>query len=216
MSRAAGGSGAAPDLGFQHRFVPDGGAGFTLLLLHGTGGSEDDLLPLGRLLAPGAALLSPRGQVLEHGMSRYFRRLAEGVFDVEDLLRRTHELAGFVRGACAHYALDPRRIIATGYSNGANIAASLLMVEPGTLAGAVLLRPMVPLTPPGPPDLAGVGVFISAGRDDPYSRDADQLARMLSEYGAAVELRWQSAGHGLERVDVDQARDWIASHPLAR
>src|SRR5437588_9417037 len=147
---------------FIHEFVP-GSSERTLLLLHGTGGNERDLIPLGHELDPGAALLSPRGKVLEHGMPRFFRRLAEGVFDLEDLTRRTHELADFVADAATRYGFDPRNVIAVGFSNGANIAASLLLLRPETLAAAVLFRPMIPLVPETLPDLSRVPVFIAAG-----------------------------------------------------
>src|SRR5499433_2520532 len=136
---------------FIHEFVP-GDSDRTLLLLHGTGGSERDLIPLGRELDPNASLLSPRGKVLENGMPRFFRRLAEGVFDLDDLRQRTHDLAAFVAAASEAYQFDPRRVIAVGYSNGANIAASLLLLHPETLAGAVLFHAMVPLIPEKLPD----------------------------------------------------------------
>ncbi len=147
------------DLGFVHRFVPAPESAqpppAALLLLHGTGGDEDDLVPLGRALVPGWALVSPRGKVLEGGAPRFFRRLAEGVFDQEDLVARTHELAGFVEAAAVEYGLDRDRIVAVGFSNGANIGASLLLLHPGLLAGAVLLRAMVPFEPDPLPDLTG-------------------------------------------------------------
>uniref|UniRef100_A0A832I0Q3 Alpha/beta hydrolase n=1 Tax=Eiseniibacteriota bacterium TaxID=2212470 RepID=A0A832I0Q3_UNCEI len=198
--------------GFAYRFEPASpdGPPFTLLLLHGTGGDEHDLVPLGRLLAPGAALLSPRGRVLEHGAPRFFRRLAEGVFDEEDVARRAHELADFVAGAAAAHGFDPARVVAAGYSNGANIAAATLLLRPGALAGAVLLRPMVPLVPREAPDLSGVPVLVSAGRLDPYSRDARRLADLLGGFGARVDLRMRDVGHGLDRGDVDLAREWLA------
>src|SRR5262249_16993263 len=148
-------------LGFVHRFVPapSAGSGTTLLLLHGTGGNENDLLELGQTLAPNAALLSPRGKVSERGMPRFFRRLAEGVFDIEDLKFRTQALADFVASAASAYGFDPGKVIAVGYSNGANIAVSMLLLRPATLAGAVLFRPMVPFVPAVPPDLSGKPVF---------------------------------------------------------
>ncbi|MEX1159153.1 MAG: alpha/beta hydrolase, partial [Thermomicrobiales bacterium] len=157
------------ELGFVHRWVAgDADAALpTLLLLHGTGGNENDLLSLGSLLLPGASVLSPRGKVSENGASRFFRRLAEGVFDVEDLIARTYELADFVGAAAKQYGFDPGNVVAVGYSNGANIASSMLLLRPGTLAGAVLLRPMVPLEPDSPPDLSGTPVYLGAGRLDP-------------------------------------------------
>src|SRR5881398_623599 len=138
---------------FIHEFVA-GSSNRTFLLLHGTGGNERDLLPVGRELDPTASLLSPRGKVLENGMPRYFRRLAEGVFDLEDLKKRTHELADFVVSAVAHYKIDIENMIAVGYSNGANIAASLLLLRPEIFPAAVLFRAMVPLVPETQPDLS--------------------------------------------------------------
>jgi predicted esterase len=199
---------------FTHRFVPSAtGSPCTLLLLHGTGGNEDDLLPLGRDLAPGAALLSPRGQVLEHGMPRFFRRLAEGVFDLDDLRFRTNELAAFVGGAVAGYRLDPRHLVAVGFSNGANIAASLLLLHPGLLRGAVLFRPMVPLEPDPLPHLAGTAVFVAAGRSDPLIPRAltERLASLLRTAGADVTEHWATAGHNLTVPEVGAAREWLAA-----
>ena len=196
----------------EHRFVPGVAAeSRTLLLLHGTGGNEDDLIPLGHALLPGAALLSPRGQVLERGMPRFFRRLAEGVFDEPDLRARTAELAEFVESATASYGIDARRIIAVGFSNGANIAASLLLLRPGVLAGAVLFRAMVPLVPEVRPDLHGTRVLIGSGRGDPLVpvSDVERLAAMLEEGGAEVTIHWENAGHQLTQGDVDAARAWL-------
>src|SRR5438093_4095070 len=135
-----------PQPDFIHQLVP-GNSKRTLLLLHGTGGNERDLIPLGHDLDPNASLLSPRGKVLENGMPRFFRRLAEGVFDLEDLQKRTHELADFVVSAAEHYKIDIKHIVAVGYSNGANIAASILLLRPEVLSAAVLFRAMVPLVP---------------------------------------------------------------------
>jgi phospholipase/carboxylesterase len=201
-------------LGFAHRFLPGDGSGVTLLLLHGTGGDENDLMPLGRELAPGAALLSPRGKVSEHGAPRFFRRLAEGVFDEEDLIRRTHELASFVEAATGAYGLDPEKILAAGYSNGANIAASLLLLHPGLLRGAVLFRAMVPLQPETTPDLAATPIFMASGRRDQIipPNNTERLARMLSEAGADVELRWRNTGHALTYEEVAEAREWLSKH----
>ena len=150
-----------------HRWLPKEGATGTLLLLHGTGGDENDLVSLGRTLDPDANLLSPRGKVLENGMPRFFRRLAEGVFDEEDVKRRADELAAFVREAADAYGFAADRVAAVGYSNGANIASAALLRHPGLFRAAVLLRPMVPFEPEALPDLAGVPVFLSAGRRDP-------------------------------------------------
>jgi predicted esterase len=200
-----------PDPDFVYRYER-GSSATTLLLLHGTGGDEGDLLPLGRMLAPDASLLSPRGKVLESGMPRFFRRLAEGVFDVEDLVVRTHELARFVRDATAHHALAAERIIAAGFSNGANIAASVLLLHPGLLRGALLLRPMVPFEPETPPDLSGTAVLIVGGRDDPIvpQRQTERLAEILRDANADVSVQWQAGGHGLTQADVSAGRRWLA------
>ncbi len=201
------------DLGFVHQFVPaaTGDTQPTLLLLHGTGGNETDLHGLGRALAPGAALLSPRGKVLENGMPRFFRRLAEGILDIPDLIERTHELAAFVEGAAPAYGFDPRAVVAAGYSNGANIAASMLLLRPGTLRAAVLFRPMVPLVPESPPNLSGTSVFVAAGHLDPIvpRHDADRLVELLESYGAEVVLEWQETGHGLTADEVRSANRWL-------
>lgn len=206
-----------PDRGldFVHRFVPaqsyGAAARYTLLLLHGTGGDETDLLDLGHMLAPGAALLSPRGKVLERGMPRFFRRLAEGVFDLDDLQRRTHELADFVLAGAETYGFDGQRVVAAGYSNGANIAASMLLLRPDVLKAAVLFHPMVPLVPEVLPDLTGVQVFIGAGQSDPIAPRAqtEQLAYMLQSSGAHVTLKWQPGGHALATSEVQSARAWL-------
>lgn len=200
----------AAELGFVHRFVPGSAGAPALLLLHGTGGDESDLLPLGAQLVPGGALLSPRGQVLEHGMPRFFRRLAEGVFDQEDLARRTDDLAGFLRRAREAYALGDTPLVAVGYSNGANIAASLLLKGAGVLDGAVLLRPMVPFEPDAPATLDGIPTLLLAGRQDPIAgRTPERLAALLREAGSDVELVWQAAAHGLVQADVDIATRWL-------
>ncbi|MCJ2072509.1 alpha/beta hydrolase [Methylobacterium sp. J-030] len=196
-------------LGFIHRFEPGPDAARPLLLLHGTGGDENDLLPLGRMLAPGAALLSPRGAVSENGMPRFFRRLAEGVFDEADLRRRTHDLAGFVAAARDRYGLGAP--LALGFSNGANIAAALLMLRPQVLAGAVLIRPMVPLAEPPAADLAGKPVLILSGALDPIVpvENARRLAAQLTAAGAVVAHRTLPAGHGLSQADLGLAADWL-------
>lgn len=201
------------DLGFTHRYVPgEESDGTTLLLLHGTGGNEQDLIPLGKELAPGAAILSPRGKVLEHGMPRFFRRLAEGVFDHEDLLLRTHELAGFIEAAAEEYGFDRSKLITAGYSNGANIAASLMLLHPGLMRAAVLFRSMVPFEPETMPDLSGTRVFMAAGRmDQMISADNTQrLADILKSAGADVDLRWRDTGHGLTYEEVNEAREWLS------
>jgi phospholipase/carboxylesterase len=201
----------AATLSFIHRFEPAGEPGHTpLLLLHGTGGDENDLLPLGRTIAPKAALLSPRGKVLEGGAPRFFRRLAEGVFDEEDVRRRADELSAFIAEARAAYGLAAP--IAVGFSNGANIAAAVLYRDPKALAGAVLLRPMVPL-PERPADLAGKEILLLLGAMDPIvpAENAERLARSLSNAGATVEHRQLPAGHGLSQADINLASAWLAA-----
>jgi phospholipase/carboxylesterase len=197
--------------GFAHNYLP-GESGVTLLLLHGTGGNEDDLIPLGQQLLPEAAILSPRGKVSEHGAPRFFRRLAEGVFDHEDLLFRTHELAAFVEGAADEYGFDRQKLIAVGYSNGANIAASLMLLHPGVLRAAVLFRAMVPFEPEVTPDLSGMPVLLAAGRRDTMipPDNTERLAAILGEAGADLDLRWKNVGHPLTHEELEEAKAWIS------
>jgi phospholipase/carboxylesterase len=199
-----------PQPDFLHEFVP-GSSSRTLLLLHGTGGNERDLIPLGRELDPNAALLSPRGKVLENGMPRFFRRLAEGVFDLEDLKTRTNELADFVAAAVRHYELAADHIVAVGYSNGANIAASMLLLRPEIMHRAILFRAMVPLIPDKLPDLSSVRVWIGAGDQDPIvpAAETKRLAELLRRAGADVTIRFAKAGHGLTNDDLEAARHWL-------
>ena len=201
-----------PQPDFIHEFVP-GKSKRALLLLHGTGGNERDLVPLGHDLDPDASLLSPRGKVLENGMPRFFRRLAEGVFDLDDLKKRTHELADFVVSAAAHYKIDNRKIVAVGYSNGANIAASMLLLRPETLEVAVLFRAMVPLVPETQPNLAAKRVWIGAGSNDPIvpASETKQLSELLRAAGADVTIRFFQSGHQLTTGDVDAAREWLTA-----
>ena len=202
---------SAGDLGFAHRFFP-GESGATLLVLHGTGGSEDDLVPLGRELAPGAAILSPRGKVSEYGAARFFRRLAEGVFDHEDLVFRTHELAEFLEAASREYGFDPSNLVAVGYSNGANIAASLMLLPPRLLRAAVLFRAMVPFEPEEPVDLTGMPVFLAAGQMDRMipPQNTQRLAEILTEAGADLDVRWRDTGHALTYEEVAEAKEWFS------
>ena len=181
-----------------------------LLLLHGTGGNEDDLIPFGQAVAPGSALLSPRGQVLEAGMPRFFRRLAEGVFDEADLRRRADDLATFVAEARDRYGLPAP--IALGFSNGANIAAALLLLHPETLAGAALLRAMEPLRTPPRPDLTGRNVLLLSGAMDPIvpAENGRRLAATLAAAGAQVEHETLPTGHGLSQADLTLTRRWMA------
>jgi len=199
------------ELTFSHRFVPaERAQARPLLLLHGTGGDETDLVPLGRMVAPGSALLSPRGKVLENGMPRFFRRLAEGVFDEDDVRARAHELADFVEVAGAHYGIAAP--VALGYSNGANIAAAVMLLRPGTLAGGILLRAMTPLAkPPAEQGLADKGVLIVSGARDPIAPPANaaRLKAMLEAAGARVDHRVLASGHELSQGDVTLARNWL-------
>ncbi|MDN3272750.1 alpha/beta hydrolase [Frankia sp. RB7] len=202
---------------FIHRYEPARDAGSPpLLLLHGTGGDENDLLGLGQMISPGSALLSPRGRVLEHGMPRFFRRLAEGVFDEEDVRRRALELGEFVTDARTQYGVAAP--VAVGFSNGANIAAALLLLKPDVLAGAILLRAMVPLSDAPKanlvkPNLAGKPVLLLSGQADPIvpASNSAKLEALLSEAGARVDHKVLLAGHQLSQADVTLARSWISS-----
>ena len=195
---------------FIHEFVP-GTSPRTLLLLHGTGGNERDLISLGHELDPNAALLSPRGKVLENGMPRFFRRLTEGVFDLEDLKYRTNELADFVAAAAQHYGFATDQLVAVGYSNGANIAAATLLLRPEILPIAILFRAMVPLHPDKLPNLSSVRVWIGAGDQDPIvsASETKRLAELLRRAGADVTIRFAKAGHGLTSDDLEAARHWL-------
>jgi predicted esterase len=214
------------DLGFIHRFmppknVPDSGRAkqgstegktfTTFLLLHGTGGNEQDLIPLAYEIDKSAAILSPRGKVLENGITpRFFRRLAEGVFDLEDLKFRTNELADFVIDASKTYGFDLQRIIAVGYSNGANIAASMLLLRPEILS-AVLFRAMVPFVPQKLPDLSKKRIFMSSGLMDPIVSldEADRLFGLFKKAGANISLSWQESGHELTIEEIRKAKEWL-------
>jgi phospholipase/carboxylesterase len=201
------------DLGFIHHFVaaqtspPDR----VLLLLHGTGGNENDMIPLGRDLDPTAALLSLRGNILENGMPRFFRRLAEGVFDEADVVRRANELADFIALAAKRYEFDPKQLTAVGYSNGANVAAAVLLLRPGIITSAVLFRAMVPLVPDTEPSLRGTRVVIYSGNRDPIIPldNAERLAAMLRSAGAEVTLRVEDASHQLDFAEIEAAKKWL-------
>ena len=204
----------ADDLGFVHKFVPampDVTYPVTLLLLHGTGGDENDLLALGKELYPGAALLGVRGKVSENGMPRFFRRIREGVFDVEDLKFRTEELAQFIEAASERYEFSTEKLIAVGYSNGANIAASLILLHPHYLA-AVLFRVMVPFTPEIIRDFRNLLVFIGAGDRDPTvpRGQPEELGGILESGGAGVTVFWHHGGHELGQDDIEAAKTWLS------
>jgi phospholipase/carboxylesterase len=181
-----------------------------LVLLHGTGGTENDLLPLAEKIAPESSVLSIRGNVLENGMPRYFRRLAEGVFDEEDLIFRTKELYEFLAKAAMEYRFDRQNVVAIGYSNGANIAGSLLFHYEGSLKGAILHHPMVPRRGVKLPDLSGIPIFISAGENDPICvpQETEDLNQLFSDAGATTTVHWEKFGHRLTASEVDAAAVW--------
>lgn len=198
---------------FKHRLVlsTDQQTDTTLVLLHGTGGNEDDLVPLGRFLNPQATLLGIRGKVLEGAAPRFFRRLAEGVFDHEDLRFRTDELAAFLREATQEYGLNPAKLVAVGYSNGANIAASLLLRHPAVFAKAILFRSMVPYEPDVLPDLTEKRILMLSGRMDPIipQDNSERLEQLFRASGAHVHHVWQNTGHGLTNAEFEIAQSWL-------
>ncbi|MFL6590831.1 MAG: alpha/beta hydrolase [Chthoniobacterales bacterium] len=198
---------------YIHRFIPSphDDASRVLLLLHGTGGDEDDMVPLGRDLDPAAALLSLRGNVLENGMPRFFRRLSEGVFDEADVVRRANELADFIGLAAKQYHFEPDRMTAVGYSNGANVAAAVLLLRPGTITSAILFRAMVPLNPAVQPNLNGTRALICSGNRDPIIpvENVERLAAMLREAGAEISHRFEETSHQLVFSEIETARKWL-------
>lgn len=204
---------AEPALGYIHTWTPATGsdASRVLLLLHGTGGDEHDLLPLGRALDPSAALLSPRGNVLERGMPRFFRRLSEGVLDLEDVRTRAKELTEFVSAASLRYRFDTAQLTVAGFSNGANIAAAVLLLHPQMFRSAILLSPMLPIEPEAEPDLHGARVFVGAGRFDTITPpdQAEKLVRRLRAAGADVALHWASGGHAIDAEELAAAQKWL-------
>lgn len=220
-----------PHLGFIHRFIyptnsddlkgtRDGQkarekiSSTTFLLLHGTGGNEEDLISLAYELDQSAAILSPRGKVLENGVApRFFRRLTEGVFDVEDLKFRTNELANFVKNASNTYGFDMDHLIAVGYSNGANIASSMLLLRPEVLSAAILFRAMVPLLPQVLPDLTNKHILMSSGLHDPIipKQETERLIGLFKKAGAKVSLHWQNSGHELRMNEINTAREWLSN-----
>ena len=202
-------------LDFIHRFISANSkakkSSLTLLLLHGTGGTEDDLIPLGNELTPDASILSVRGKVLENGMPRFFRRLEEGVFDLEDLKMRTDELADFILKSSSIYDFDLKRLIAVGYSNGANIGASVLLRRPEVLAGAILFRAMVPFIPDVLPDLSKKFIILLEGMRDPIvsKQEAESLLKIFNKAHSNVTIKWQGSGHSLTQEDIDSAKEWL-------
>jgi predicted esterase len=219
-------------LGFTHRFIRHSNKreeiasgvakakipSNTLLLLHGTGGNENDLIPIGNEIDPTAAILSPRGKVLENGMPRFFRRLAEGVFDIEDMKFRTNELANFVKDASKAYRFDTQHVIAVGYSNGANIVSSMLLLRPEILSAAILFRAMVPLVPDVLPELTNKHIFMSSGLHDPIvpKQEAENLFRLFKKAGAEVSLYWQNTGHELVIDEIKKVKEWLHSYSLSQ
>src|SRR4029079_7044212 len=203
------------ELGFIHRFIPANSKekqpDLTLLLLHGTGGNEEDLIPLGKELSSNASILSVRGKVLENGMPRLFRRLKEGIFDMEDLKLRTNELAEFILNSSSVYELELERIIAVGFSNGANIGASLLLRRPEVLSGAILFRAMVPFIPKVLPDLSNKHVLLSEGLHDPIvsREEAQNLLKLFMRTHSDAALEWQDSGHNLVQEDIEASRRWL-------
>ena len=199
---------------FVHIYIPptDISIDNTLILLHGTGGSEESLLQLAGFIAPQSGVLSPRGKVLENGMPRFFRRFSEGVFDLEDLRVRTDELASFIKAASEEYGFPSDMLSAVGYSNGANMAASLMLTYPRIFRKAVLFHPMVPFVPEKLPDSSGTDVLITAGTNDPIVRpeESQKLADLLGRTGARVELFWQENGHNLTRDEINAAKSFLS------
>lgn len=202
-------------LDFIHRFISANSkakkSSLTLLLLHGTGGTEHDLIPLGNELTPDASILSVRGKVLENGMPRFFRRLEEGVFDLEDLKMRTDELADFILKSSSIYDFDLKRLVAVGYSNGANIGASLLLRRPEVLAGAILFRAMVPFIPDVLPDLSKKFIILLEGMRDPIvsRQEAESLLKIFNKAHSNVTIKWQGSGHNLTQDDIESAKKWL-------
>jgi phospholipase/carboxylesterase len=213
------------DFGFAHIFINSSNGSnnnnnnltkkITLVLLHGTGGNEEDLIFLGKELEPTASILSPRGKVLENGMlPRFFKRLAEGVFDIEDLKFRTYELADFIQKCSLHYKFDLNQTIAVGFSNGANIGASILLLHPDVIQGAVLFRAMIPLVPNPLPDLSNKKILLSEGLQDPIvSRtETENLFKLFQKTNANITLKWQNSSHNLIQDDLITAKEWILNN----
>jgi phospholipase/carboxylesterase len=199
---------------FQHFYRPATAVSYHLLLLHGTGGDEQDLVPLAEAIFPGAGIISPRGQVIENGAPRFFRRFAEGVLDVEDWRERSEALADFVASTCAEHEISPKTLLAVGYSNGANIAQGLLLLRPEVLGGAILLRPMFVTDDVPAKDLAGRPILLLGGTHDPITPAEDllQIAQQLEKRGAHVTIKRVQAFHGLVQDDLVLARQWLGDN----
>ena len=214
------------DFGFNHIFInsfsnssnnkkyDDGNKKLTLVLLHGTGGNEEDLIFLGKKIEPNASILSPRGKVLENGMPRFFRRLSEGIFDLEDLRIRSHELADFIQKCSLHYKFDLEKTIAIGFSNGANISISMLFLRPEVIQGAILFRAMVPFIPDPLPNLSSKKILLSAGLEDPIvsRNETENLYRLFQKTNAITTLKWQPSSHNLIQEDIVVAKPWISNN----
>ena len=212
------------DFGFNHIFInsfsngsnnkkyDDKNKKLTLVLLHGTGGNEEDLIFLGKKIEPNASILSPRGKVLENGLPRFFRRLSEGVFDLEDLRIRSHELADFIQKCSLHYKFDLENTIAIGFSNGANISVSMLFLRPEVLQGTILFRAMVPFIPDPLPNLSSKKILLSAGLEDPIvsRNETENLFRLFQKTNAIITLKWQPSSHNLIQEDILVAKPWIS------
>ena len=204
---------------FRHLYQPATGAtAYSLLLLHGTGGDEHDMLPLAEAILPGAGVISPRGQVIENGAPRFFRRFAEGVLDVEDWRERSQALADFVASICAEHGISPKTLLAVGYSNGANIAQGLLLLRPEVLGGAVLLRPMFITDDIPAKDLGGRPVLLLGGSHDPIipADDLPRVAQQLGKHGAQVTVKTVQGSHGLVENDIILTRQWLANNDGSR
>ncbi|MEX1000321.1 MAG: alpha/beta hydrolase [Thermodesulfobacteriota bacterium] len=201
------------ELNFTHKYIPssDPTNKITLLLLHGTGGNEESFLPIADIILPQAAVLSPRGQILENGMPRFFRRLSEGVFDLPDLKLRTKELAEFVNSSAQKYEIASNKVIAVGYSNGANIASSVMFTYPKIISKAVLFHPMIPFVPETSPDLSDLNVLITAGTNDPIvtKEETLELYNLYEQYGALAEIFWHDQGHNLTREEIDKTKNFL-------
>ena len=202
------------ELNHIHRFIPSANPlnDKTLLLLHGTAGNEDSLLPIADIILPESAVLSPRGKVLENGMPRFFRRLSEGVFDLDDMRVRTRELASFIQDSAAFYNTKSNKIIAAGYSNGANIASSVIFTFPGLISKAALYHPMIPYVPETEPDLSGLKVLITAGTNDPIvtEKETRELQDLYEQFGAEVQIFWHDMGHSLTREELHRTKAFLS------